>query len=100
MSAIDAFGKWLRDRVPFIRRIEEWVWSSPPLVSGILSALGHGLVTALAGPFAPIVAVMYTESEIRKAKTHVTPLWDAVLDVVVPWCVVIVYVSLFWRWYW
>jgi hypothetical protein len=93
--------KWLRgvvvERFPFWKKIEAWAFGLPPFPSAIVTALGHGLLTAVALPFAPVIAVMYTIREIGQVRNfgrNGAPVYDSVLDIVLPWVVVAVYAFL------
>lgn len=102
MNLLDRLGRWVRTRFPLWHRFERWVWGLPAFPGAVLTALGHGLLTALGGPFAPVVATLYTIRELTQARdktpTNQAPLYDSVLDVVVPWLVVCFYVWLVASW--
>jgi hypothetical protein len=60
-----------------------------------VTALGHGALTALTGPFAPVTAILYTRRELlQRAKVSI---WDSVADVALPWLVVAFYAFLLGR---
>lgn len=102
MNILDRIGHWARERVPLWGAIERWIWQAPAPVAAVLTALGHGLATAITGPLAPVTATLYTVREIQsERKVHPSrkaPVYDAVSDVVVPWCVVALYAFLVGSW--
>lgn len=89
MSPLDRLRDFVRARVPLFVKIEEWAYGLPAFPGAIVTALGHALLTAASLVFAPVVATLYTIRELKQ-KTS-APLYDSVLDIVLPWLVVALY---------
>lgn len=97
MTLLDQLGVYVRGRFPLWARFERWVWGLPAVPAALLTSLGHGVLTAVTGPLAPVTAIIYTVREInseRAPSLRRAPKYDAVLDIVVPWLVVAFYAYL------
>ncbi len=97
MNLLDQLRNFVRARSLLFIKIEQWVYGLPEVPGAILTCLGHGLLTALTGPLAPVTAIIYTVREIdseRAPSLRRAPKYDAVLDIVVPWLVVAFYAYL------